>query len=76
MLCEVERKKCHLDPLTRPSLIPDVKILPVGEEFLLFTLVPFFTNFTFKVCFELGTEDLIVLIEDLLLLITIRRTLS
>ena len=24
MLCEVERKNCHLDPLTRPSLMPDV----------------------------------------------------
>ena len=43
--------------------------IPLGEEFLVFTLVPFFTNFIFIGCFELGTEDLVVLIEDLILLI-------
>ena len=48
----------------------------MGEEFFVFTLVPFFTNFVFMGCFELATEDLIVLIEDLILLIIILKTLS
>ena len=47
----------------------------MGEEFLVFTLVPFFTNFVFTGCFELGTEDLIVLIEDLILLVIILKAL-
>ena len=50
--------------------------IPLGEEFLVFTLVPFFTNFIFMGCFEVRTEDLLVLIEDLILLIVILRTLS
>ena len=76
MLCEVERKKCHLDPLTRPSLMPDV--ISHWEKNLCFflTLVNFFPNFIFMGCFEVGTEDLMVLIKDLILLIIILRTLS
>ena len=50
--------------------------IPLGEEFLVFTLVPFFTNFIFMGCFEVGTEDLMFLTEDRILLMTILRTLS
>ena len=35
---------------------------------MFFTLVPFFTNFIFMGCFEVGTVDLI---EDLILLMMI-----
>ena len=38
--------------------------IPLREELLFFTLVPFFTNFIFKGCFELGTKYLMFLIED------------
>ena len=51
-------------------------MLPLGEELLFFTLVPFLTNFIFMGCFEVGTEDLICLIEDLVLLMMILKTLS
>ena len=50
--------------------------IPLGEELLFFTLVPFFTNFIFMGCFEVGTEDLMFLIEDLILLMMILKTLS
>ena len=50
--------------------------IPLGEEFLFFILVPFFTNFIFMGCFEVGTEDLMFLTEDRILLMTILRTLS
>ena len=50
--------------------------MPLGEEFLgFFNLVPLFTNFIFMGCFEGGTEDLMVLFKDLILLIIILRTL-
>ena len=51
------------------------KIL-LGEELLFFTLVLFFTNFIFIGCFEVETEDLIFLTEDLILLMMILKTLS
>ena len=74
MLCEVERKKCHLDPLTRPSLMPDV--ISLWEKIVCFLLwFPFFTNFILMGCFEVGTVDLMLLIEDLMLLMIILRTL-
>ena len=50
--------------------------IPQGEELLFFTLVPFFTNFIFMGCFEVGTEDLMLLTEDLILLMMILKTLS
>ena len=50
--------------------------IPLGEEFLCFTLVPFFTNFIFTGSFQVETEDLIFLMEDLILLIMILKTLS
>ena len=50
--------------------------IPLGEEFLFFTLVPFFTNFIFIGYFGVGTEDLMFLTEDLILLMIILRTLS
>ena len=74
MLYEVERKKCHLDPLTRPSLMPDV--ISHWEEIVCFTLVPFFTNFILIGYFEVGTVDLKLLIEDLMLVMMILKTLS
>ena len=43
---------------------------------MFFTLVPFSTNVIFMGCFEVGTEDLMFLIEDLILLIMIFKTLS
>ena len=57
MLCEVEKKKFHLDPLTEPSLVPDVISHLIG-------------------CFEVGTVDLKLLIEDLMLVMMILKTLS
>ena len=45
------------------------------EEFLFFTLVPFFTNFIFMGFFEIGTEDFMFLTENLILLMIILRTL-
>ena len=70
MLCEVERKKCYLDPLTRPSLMPNV-ISHWEQKFLFFPLVRFFTIFIFMGCFEVGTVDLMLLIEDLILIMII-----
>ena len=46
------------------------------KNFCFFTLVPFFTNFILMGCFEVGTEDLMFLIEDLILLMIIYKTLS
>ena len=45
--------------------------IPLGEEFLFFTLVPFFTNFILMGGFEAGTLDLMFLIEDLMLVMMI-----
>ena len=50
--------------------------ISLGEELLFFPVVPFFTNFIFMGCFEVGTEDLMFLIEDLILLMMILKTLS
>ena len=49
---------------------------PMKEELLFFTLVPFLTNFIFMGCFEVGTEDLMFLIEDLILLMVVLKTPS
>ena len=57
------------------SVMLDV-ISQLGEEILFFTLVPFVTNFIFMGCFEVGTEDLMFLIEDIILLMTVFKTLS
>ena len=50
--------------------------ISLGEGLLFFPLVPFFTNFIFMGCFEVGIEDLMFLIEDLILLMMILKTLS
>ena len=69
MLCEVERKKCNLDPLTRPVLMPD--IISHWEKIVCFTLVPFFTNVILISCFGVGTVDFKLLIEDLMFVMMI-----
>ena len=69
----MERKKCHVDPLTRPSLMSD--IISHWEK-ILFYSGSFFTNFTLMGCFEVGTVDLMLLVEDLMLLMMILKTLS
>ena len=46
------------------------------KNFCFLTLVPLSTNFIFMGCFEVGTEDLMFLIEDLILLMMILKTLS
>ena len=66
-------KSARFPNKTQPDALCNI---PLGDEFLVFTLVPFFRNFIFMDCFELETEDLMVLIEDLTLLIIILRTLS
>ena len=48
----------------------------MGEEFLFFTLVSLFTNFIFMGCFEVGSEGLMFLIDDLILLMIILKTFS
>ena len=50
--------------------------IPMKEELLFFTLVPFLTNFIFMGYFEVGTEDLMFLIEDLILLMVVLKTPS
>ena len=50
--------------------------IPLEEEFLFLALVSFFTNFIFMGCFEIGTEDLMFLTEDLTLQMIILTTLS
>ena len=50
--------------------------IPLKEEFLFFNLVPFFTNFIFLGCFEVGTVDLVFLIKDLILTMMIFKTLT
>ena len=57
------------------SVMLDV-ISQLGEEILFFTLIPFVRNFIFMGCFEVGTEDLMFLIEDIILLMTVFKTLS
>ena len=48
--------------------------IPLREGFLFFNLVPFFTNFIFLGCFEVGTIDLVFLIKDLILTMMIFKT--
>ena len=51
--------------------------IPLGEDISCFTLVPFFTNFILIGYFKVGTVDLKLLIEDLILLVMmILETLS
>ena len=70
----MERKECHLDFLTRPSLMPYV--ISHWEKNFCFLLWFLFTIFIFIDCFEVGTKDLMFLIEDLILLMMTVKTLS
>ena len=46
----------------------------LGDKFLFLTLVPFFTDFIFMSCFEVGTVDLMVLQKKSVLLMMILKT--
>ena len=50
--------------------------IPLGEEFLFYTLVPIFTNFIIVGCFKVGAVDFMFLMKDLMLVMIILKTLS
>ena len=66
MLCEMEKKKSYLG---RTSV--DWCDIRQRGEFVLFTLVPFSTNFIFMGWFEVGAVDFMLLIKHLKMLVVI-----